>query len=102
MRLLTRRIVVFVALFALYQTAEGIGARLLHSFSVQAGLMLACVLAAWPLGHWLGMGGLPGLRPAGPAGLAAGRGHPPGCLRAVGDADGGGCRRLCPRSPRIS
>lgn len=57
MRLLTRRIVVFVVLFALYQSAEGIGARLLHSFAVQAGLMIACVLAAWPLGHWLGMGG---------------------------------------------
>lgn len=57
MRLPIRRVVVFAVLFTLYQSAEGIGARLLHSFPVQAALMLACVLAAWPLGHWLGMRG---------------------------------------------
>ena len=52
-----RRVVVFVVLFALYQSAEGIGANVLHSFAVQAGLMLACVLVAWPLGRWLGFRG---------------------------------------------
>jgi len=53
----TRRIVAFVALFVLYQSAEGIGADLLHSFFVQAALMTSCVLAAWPLGRWLGFRG---------------------------------------------
>ncbi len=52
-----RRIVTFVILFGLYQGAEGIGARLLHSFAVQAGLMVACVLVAWPLGRWMGWRG---------------------------------------------
>lgn len=48
---------VFAALFLLYQSAEGIGDRWLHSFAVQASLMCACVLAAWPLSHWLGRKG---------------------------------------------
>lgn len=47
----------FLVLFALYQSAEGIGDRLLHSFAVQASLMAACVLAAWPLSRWLGWRG---------------------------------------------
>lgn len=47
----------FLILFALYQSAEGVGARLLDSFPVQAGLMVAAVLAAWPLGRWLGYRG---------------------------------------------
>lgn len=53
----TRKILAFLILFALYQSAEGVGANLLHSFPVQASLMAACVLAAWPLGHWMGFGG---------------------------------------------
>ena len=48
----------FALLFLLYQSAEGIGDRMLHSFSAQAGLMLACVLAAWPVSRWLGYRGL--------------------------------------------
>ena len=48
----------FLCLFLLYQSAEGIGQRLLHSFPIQAGLMLACVLAAWPVSRWLGFRGL--------------------------------------------
>lgn len=47
----------FAALFLLYQSAEGVGDRWLHSFAVQAGLMVTCVLAAWPLSHWLGWKG---------------------------------------------
>jgi membrane protease YdiL (CAAX protease family) len=50
----TRATIAFVALFALYQSAEGIGDRVLHSFAVQATLMTACVVAAWPLSRWLG------------------------------------------------
>ncbi|MCJ0824553.1 CPBP family intramembrane metalloprotease [Luteimonas sp. 50] len=53
----SRIVVSFVVLFVLYQSAEGVGARLLHSFPIQAGLMTACVLAAWPLSHWLGFRG---------------------------------------------
>ncbi|MCL6619518.1 CPBP family intramembrane glutamic endopeptidase [Thermomonas hydrothermalis] len=48
----------FVLLLLLYQSAEGIGDRMLHSFFAQAGLMLACVLAAWPVSRWLGYRGL--------------------------------------------
>jgi membrane protease YdiL (CAAX protease family) len=50
--------VAFVVLFVLYQSAEGVGGRLLDNFAVQAGLMLACVIAAWPLSRWLGHRGL--------------------------------------------
>ncbi|HEX5304579.1 MAG TPA: CPBP family intramembrane glutamic endopeptidase [Dyella sp.] len=49
-----RAAVVFVVLFVLYQSAEGVGDRLLHSFTVQASLMTACVVMAWPLSRWLG------------------------------------------------
>lgn len=54
----TRVVIAFAVLFALYQSAEGIGGRVLGSFAVQAGLMLACALAAWPLSRWLGYRGL--------------------------------------------
>jgi hypothetical protein len=49
--------VVFALLFVLFQGAEGIGARALHSAAVQAVLMVACVVAAWPLSRWLGYRG---------------------------------------------
>ena len=52
-----RLLFAFLILFAVYQSAEGVGDRLLHSFPVQAGLMLAAVLIAWPLGRWLGYRG---------------------------------------------
>jgi membrane protease YdiL (CAAX protease family) len=48
----------FVLLFAVYQSAEGIGGRLLGSFAVQACLMVAALLIAWPIGRfWLRRGG---------------------------------------------
>ncbi len=47
----------FVILWLLYQAAEGVGARWLHSYPVQAGLMSACVVLAWPLSRWLGYRG---------------------------------------------
>jgi hypothetical protein len=47
----------FAVLFLLYQSAEGVGDRWLHDFAVQASLMIACVLAAWPLSRWLGWKG---------------------------------------------
>lgn len=53
----TRVATAFVVLFLLYQSAEGIGDRLLHSFAAQAALMTACVLVAWPLSRWLGFRG---------------------------------------------
>lgn len=53
----TRAAIAFVVLFVLYQSAEGIGDRVLHSFAVQATLMTACVVAAWPLSRWLGYRG---------------------------------------------
>jgi membrane protease YdiL (CAAX protease family) len=49
--------IAFAILFVLYQGAEGIGGRLLGSFTVQACLMVATVAAAWPLGRWLGFRG---------------------------------------------
>jgi membrane protease YdiL (CAAX protease family) len=49
--------IAFAVLFVLYQSAEGVGWRLLHSFPLQAALMSACVLAAWPLSRWLGWRG---------------------------------------------
>jgi membrane protease YdiL (CAAX protease family) len=52
-----RAAIAFVVLFVLYQSAEGIGDRILHSFAAQATLMSACVLAAWPLSRWLGFRG---------------------------------------------
>lgn len=48
-----RRIAAFVILFALYQSAEGVGALLLHNGAVQAVLMVAALLAGWPVGRWL-------------------------------------------------
>lgn len=53
----TRAAIAFVVLFVLYQSAEGLGARVLHSFAAQATLMTACVVAAWPLSRWLGYRG---------------------------------------------
>ncbi|WP_426688810.1 CPBP family intramembrane glutamic endopeptidase [Rhodanobacter ginsengiterrae] len=50
-------VLAFVVLWLLYQSAEGVGGRWLHSFPVQAGLMLSCVLIAWPLSRWLGYRG---------------------------------------------
>lgn len=52
-----RAAIAFVVLFVLYQSAEGVGQRWLHSVSVQDALMVACVVAAWPLSHWLGYRG---------------------------------------------
>lgn len=52
-----RAVTAFAVLFVLYQSAEGIGQRLLHSFPLQAALMMACVLVAWPLSRWLGWRG---------------------------------------------
>lgn len=43
----------FAILFALYQSAEGIGGWLLESFAVQAGLMIACLAATWPVGRYI-------------------------------------------------
>ena len=43
----------FFILFALYQSAEGIGARLLHSEILQDTLMVSAFIAAWPIGRWL-------------------------------------------------
>lgn len=54
----TRVAIGFACLFLLYQSAEGVGGRLLQSFPIQAGLMLACVAAAWPVSRWLGFRGL--------------------------------------------
>jgi hypothetical protein len=48
-----RRIAAFVILFALYQSAEGVGMLWLHSPALQAVLMIAALLAAWPVGRWL-------------------------------------------------
>jgi hypothetical protein len=48
---------VIAVLFVLYQSAEGVGQLLLHSFALQASLMVACVFAAWPLSRWLGYRG---------------------------------------------
>jgi len=52
-----RLIVGFLILFGLYQSAEGVGALLLHNGAVQALLMLTMLLAAWPVGRWLGYRG---------------------------------------------
>ena len=52
-----RAAIAFAILFVLYQSAEGVGQRWLGNFAVQAGLMVACVVAAWPLSRWLGFRG---------------------------------------------
>ena len=49
--------IAFAALFLLYQSAEGVGERWLHSFAIQAALMVASLLAAWPFSRWLGWKG---------------------------------------------
>jgi membrane protease YdiL (CAAX protease family) len=51
------RICGFVLLLLLYQSAEGLGDRWLHSFAVQAGLMLLALFTAWPVAHALGWPG---------------------------------------------
>ena len=48
-----RAALAFLILFLLYQSAEGIGQRLLGSFAVQAALMLLCLIAAWPVGRFI-------------------------------------------------
>jgi membrane protease YdiL (CAAX protease family) len=50
---LSRAIFGFLLLFLLYQSAEGVGQRILGSFPAQAGLMLLCVVAAWPVGRFI-------------------------------------------------
>lgn len=52
-----RAALAFAILFVLYQAAEGIGGRLLGSVTAQAALMVAVLVAAWPLGRWLGFRG---------------------------------------------
>lgn len=52
-----RAALAFALLFSLYQAAEGVGARLLDNFAVQAAFMVAMVVVAWPLGRWLGFRG---------------------------------------------
>lgn len=53
-----RVVAAFVLLFVLYQSAEGIGGRLLNSVPVQSALMLAAFAALWPLAWWIGRRGL--------------------------------------------
>lgn len=48
----------FVILFLAYQLPEGLGMRTLHSFPVQAALMLAFLPVAWLAGRVLGYRGL--------------------------------------------
>jgi membrane protease YdiL (CAAX protease family) len=45
--------IAFCILFALYQSAEGVGARLLHSEIVQDAFMVSAVVVAWPVGRWI-------------------------------------------------
>jgi hypothetical protein len=47
----------FAVLFALYQSAEGVGDRLLHSTPIASLLMISALAAAWPVGRWLGWRG---------------------------------------------
>lgn len=49
----SRAAIGFLILFALYQSAEGVGQRILGSFPMQAGLMLLCLAAAWPVGRFI-------------------------------------------------
>lgn len=52
-----RALLAFAAIFALYQTSEGLQTVFAPSSPVGPALMLASVLVAWPLGRWLGWGG---------------------------------------------
>lgn len=52
-----RTLLAFALLFACYQAAEGVGARLFGSFAMQGSLMIITVALAWPLGHWMGFRG---------------------------------------------
>ncbi|MEW9573159.1 lysostaphin resistance A-like protein [Rhodanobacter sp. Si-c] len=52
-----RLVLVFLVLWLSYQSAEGVGARWLHSLPIRDGLMVASVLLAWPLSRWLGYRG---------------------------------------------
>jgi membrane protease YdiL (CAAX protease family) len=52
-----RAALAFALLFVLYQAAEGIGARLFGNVPVQTGFLLLMLMAAWPLGRWLGFRG---------------------------------------------
>ncbi len=54
---LLRRIGAFLILFLLYQSAEGVGARVLHNGAAAAVIMVGALLAAWPAGKWLGYKG---------------------------------------------
>ena len=74
---LGRRIAAFVILFALYQSAEGVGGLLLHNGAAQAVLMILALLVGWPVGRWLlGYRGYDayalGLKPGWPRLVAAG------------------------------
>jgi membrane protease YdiL (CAAX protease family) len=53
-----RLAIVFAILFTAYQLPEGLGMRVLHSFPVQAVLMLSFLPIAWLCGRWLGLRGL--------------------------------------------
>ena len=55
---LAKRIAAFLILLALYQAAEGVGGRLLHSDLTANLLMLSSVVAAPWVSHWLGWGWL--------------------------------------------
>ncbi|UGQ47416.1 CPBP family intramembrane glutamic endopeptidase [Massilia endophytica] len=48
----------FIVLFCAYQLPEGLGGRILGSFAVQAGLLVAFLPIAWAVGRWLGFRGL--------------------------------------------
>jgi len=47
----------FALLFVVYQSAEGLGGRVLDNFAVQAALMVAALLGGWPVARWLGWRG---------------------------------------------
>jgi hypothetical protein len=64
-----RALLAFALMWLLYQIAEGVGERWLHSFPVQAGLTVACVVVAGPLSRWLGYRGYPAYALAGGNGL---------------------------------
>ena len=49
--------VAFAILFVLYQSAEGLGGRVFDNFGIQAVLMVAALLAGWPVARWLGWRG---------------------------------------------